>query len=431
MKSLDGETPSGYFEALPTQTLGRLEASMQSQGPTVTSSDASGSTGVPPNQPAAAREEDSGLHDIRSLATSQRMRNSSRRISTSPPVDEELLAASSGGWKAVALPVAEPVRDEAPLDKKRASRSSKQMAAFVPAPQTAETTEPISLAARAAKKQKSKAPLFAVASLGLAAAAGAAIYVSTKDRAPAEQATTIAASANGSTEPVAKVTPLPGATATPIEQAPAAPTSAEAAAAQAPLADNVVAAAEPATDEKAAGQKDRDEESSTKRAKGKRGRDERAVVAAKTESKKPDATKTSKTALPTGSGAAVVKPTTKSADKNEEPSFEELLKEANIPDNKKVDDKPKLEKKSLSGADIKKGMSAVAGKAQGCYNGTQGTASVKLVVDPSGKVSKVSVTGAFAGTPVAACVEKAVKAATFPPWDGGPQSFGYSYLLSE
>jgi hypothetical protein len=37
----------------------------------------------------------------------------------------------------------------------------------------------------------------------------------------------------------------------------------------------------------------------------------------------------------------------------------------------------------------------------------------------------------FAGTPVAACVEAAVKSASFPPWDGGPQSFGYSYLLSE
>ncbi|HEY5935237.1 MAG TPA: hypothetical protein VIU61_11395 [Kofleriaceae bacterium] len=363
------------------------------------------------------------------------MRNSSKRISTSPPVDDDILAASSAGWKAVALPVAEPVRDEiAPLDKKRASRSSKQMAAFVQSSQAAETTEPVSLAAHAALKQnkqkKSKAPLFAVASLGLAAAAGAAIYVTTQNT-PVEQAPAIAASANGSTEPVAKVTPVPGvATATPIEQAPAAPAP-EAAAAAGPAADTVVASAETSDEKLAAGAKDRDSESSSKssRGKAKRSRDEQVV--AKTESKKPDVSKTR--TLPTGSGAAVVKPTGKveKNEKNEEPSFEELLKEANIPDNKKLDDKPKLEKKSLSSADIKKGMSSVAAKAQGCYNGTQGTAAVKLVVDPSGKVSKVSVTGAFAGTPVAACVEKAVKAAAFPPWDGGPQSFGYSYLLSE
>jgi len=56
---------------------------------------------------------------------------------------------------------------------------------------------------------------------------------------------------------------------------------------------------------------------------------------------------------------------------------------------------------------------------------------VKLTVAPTGQVQKVSVTGVFAGTPVAACVEQAVRGATFPAWDGGPQSFGYSYLLSE
>ena len=56
---------------------------------------------------------------------------------------------------------------------------------------------------------------------------------------------------------------------------------------------------------------------------------------------------------------------------------------------------------------------------------------MKLTVSPDGKVEKVKVTGQFAGTPVGACVESAVKGASFPPWDGGPQSFGYSYLLSE
>jgi hypothetical protein len=426
MKSLDGETPSGYFDALPTRTLGRLEASMQSQGPTVSSQE-SGSTGVPPGE-TAVREEDSGLHDIRSLASSQRMRNSTKRITTSPPVEDTILAASSAGWKAVALPVAEQEMPE-PLDRKRASRSSKQMAAAVASiPQSA----PTPIGAHLARKQKSRAPLYAIASLGLAAAAGAAIYVTTKS-SPVDQAATIAASSNGSTaEPVAKVTPIPGAaTATPIEQAPQAPApEAAAAAAPAPTTDNLVAQTDEKTDE---GAKDRDEDASTtksSRTKGKKSRAEREVVAerSKVETKKPDP-KADKRALG-GSGAAVVKPTGKT-EKTEEPSFEELLKEANIPDKKAADDKPKLEKKSLSSADIKKGMSSVAAKAQGCYNGTQGTAAVKLVVDPSGKVSKVSVTGAFAGTPVAACVEKAVKGASFPAWDGGPQSFGYSYLLSE
>ena len=62
---------------------------------------------------------------------------------------------------------------------------------------------------------------------------------------------------------------------------------------------------------------------------------------------------------------------------------------------------------------------------------TQGTAMLKLSVSPEGKVAKVTVGGAFAGKPEADCVANAVKAATFPPWDGGPQSFSYSYMLAE
>src|SRR6185503_11923388 len=60
------------------------------------------------------------LHDIRNLASSARMRLSSRRIGTNPPpVEEDVLAASSGSWKNVALPepakmVALPALDELP-----------------------------------------------------------------------------------------------------------------------------------------------------------------------------------------------------------------------------------------------------------------------------------------------------------------------------
>jgi hypothetical protein len=75
-------------------------------------------------------------------------------------------------------------------------------------------------------------------------------------------------------------------------------------------------------------------------------------------------------------------------------------------------------------------MTAVAGQAQACFAGTEGLASLRLTVAPSGKVAKVTVTGLFAGTPVGACVERAVRAASFPAWDGRPQSVGYSYLLS-
>jgi hypothetical protein len=41
------------------------------------------------------------------------------------------------------------------------------------------------------------------------------------------------------------------------------------------------------------------------------------------------------------------------------------------------------------------------------------------------------VTGPLAGTPAAACLARAVQAATFPAWSGAPQSFDYSYPRSD
>jgi len=106
-----------------------------------------------------------------------------------------------------------------------------------------------------------------------------------------------------------------------------------------------------------------------------------------------------------------------------------LLKEASVQDKKNT--KPKLDKKSLTGDDFKQGMSGVEDKAKACYKGTQGTALVKLTVGPTGKITKIAVAGDFAGKPEATCIAAALRGATFPPWDGGPQSFTYAVLLSD
>ena len=76
-------------------------------------------------------------------------------------------------------------------------------------------------------------------------------------------------------------------------------------------------------------------------------------------------------------------------------------------------------------------MTAVAGQARACFAGAGGTASLRLTVAPSGRIARVTVTGPHAGTPAGACLERAVQAATFPPWSGAPQSFDYSYPLSD
>jgi hypothetical protein len=82
---------------------------------------------------------------------------------------------------------------------------------------------------------------------------------------------------------------------------------------------------------------------------------------------------------------------------------------------------------SLSAGDFQRGMAAVAARARACFAGAQGGPTVQLTVLPSGQVEAVTVIGPLAGTPVGACLERAVKAATFLPWVGEPQRFHYDY----
>jgi len=425
MKVLDDQVPSGYFEGLPQRTLARLEDSTIMQ----TSSETNRSTPPAPvstmNQ--KERDEDSGLHDIRSLASSTKARLSSRR-STSQPVasEDDILASSSAGWKAVALPepakmvslpelASLPSRSEveaadraARAQLKAELKAEKKIAVATAtladeAPSASMVDAP-SIGSRIAAKKSGKGAMIALVGVGLAAAAGAAIYFATASKDKTE---TVAAASR----PLPKAPELTSTTKElpppPAQVAPPAP-EVPAVAAAVPAA-----AAEPAVEEtKPAAKSDR------KEPKEKVHKVEIRDTVNGGASAKPDKPVTPpKEEVKAGGGES-------------EPSFDDLLKEAGVSETKATA-KPKLDKKSLSGADIKAGMSSVAGKAQGCFAGTQGTAAVKLTVAPSGQVQKVTVTGVFANTPVGACVEKAVKSATFPPWDGGPQSFAYSYLLAE
>src|SRR5438552_13245699 len=101
MKTLDDQVPSGYFEALPGRVTGQLEGKATMQHETSDTTDRV--EAVPPPMV----NEDSGLHDIRSLAQSTKQRLSNKKVTTSPVSqqhDDDVLATSSAGWKAVALP---------------------------------------------------------------------------------------------------------------------------------------------------------------------------------------------------------------------------------------------------------------------------------------------------------------------------------------
>jgi hypothetical protein len=422
MKTLDDEVPSGYFEALPDLTLARLEGTMQhgTQGTTDKTASA-----APP--PVHENTEDSGLHDIRNLAQSTKQRLSSKRITVNPPVsDDDLIASSSAGWKAVALPqpakmVALPELEELPSKKEvlakekaaaKAEAKAEKKAAEVAAP--AVEARKAAFALPSAQPKKSKAGVFAVVGIGLAAAAGAAIFISTqhKDTAAKNTAAPAAVAQNTTT-----VTPIAGAGSAAVSadvqkaQDEVAKAEADAEREKADLAAAQAAAPAPA-ETKA------DTHKATKKGHGTKEKVETTPV--KTEETKPadkgkDLSK--KDAPKTGSGYSA------------EPDFNELLKEAGVKD--QGPKKQVLAKKELTADDFKNGMSAVSSKAAGCFKGTQGTAMVKMTIAPSGQIASVKVTGQFASTPEGACVTSAVKGASFPAWDGHPASFTYPILLSE
>ncbi len=452
MKTLGDQVPPGYFEDFPSRTLARLEDGSMHDEPedalaASSSSDLSpagtpaapvtvagaaapaAAEPAPPAPPARPRDEDSGLHDIRNLASSQRMRIK-RTSQSSMRADDELLATASGSWKAVALPepammvalpeladlppaseVKEPDRaarreaKQKPAEPRAAAvaaASSKDAGRAREAASAVEQPAQVTPITAAKARPKAAAPssgkrnaVLAAAGLGLAAAAGAVIFVSTQSRksddAARESPSPVGQSSMQLPElrrvepprPAAIAAPDPAATAGP---APATATPAEQAADKGKATD--VAPEKPG------------------KSMGKYVPN--VVDSPKAPDKKDDAKK---------------KP------EPGDPDFEKLLKESGYQEKKA--EAPKLERKSLSGEDIKKGMNAVTPKVSSCYAGQQGTASVRLTVAPTGQVQKVTVSGVFAGTPVGACVEGAVQLATFPPWDGGPQSINYSYLIAE
>jgi hypothetical protein len=75
---------------------------------------------------------------------------------------------------------------------------------------------------------------------------------------------------------------------------------------------------------------------------------------------------------------------------------------------------------ALSPSDISKVMAGVKTRGNQCSQrlGQKGVAELKITVGKDGHVTDVNVGGKVADTPLAACVEKAIRAATFPPSSG-------------
>ena len=491
MKTLDDQVPPGYFDDFSRQTLARLEDPMLHAEPIAALGAGASEAGEPiaassadalpamaadeaspleaaPVPPKKQRDEDSGLHDIRNLASSQRMRLSSKRASQNPiSGHEDPLASASGSWRAVALP--EPAK----------MVSLPELAEVSPAreaakPEKAEKADKTAKAEKAAVAEKAAAEKAADKAAAKTAEKAAAKTARAEKAAPVEKET--AKTARAEKAAAAKVArPPEGAAApavepssvTPITAAKPKPAAAKRGGARSALiagAGLAVAAAAGAVIVMSTGKDKADERAAplaAERREGVQMPQLRQVApppapAADVAGSAAMAVPEIKPTVPDERAKApppVEKPTKsigkyvpevvdepKAPDKGKkdepkkkpepgDPDFDSLLKEAGY--QAKKADAPKLEKKSLSGDDIKKSMNAVAGKVASCYSGQQGTAAVKLTVAPTGQIQKVAVTGTFAGTPVGACVEGAVQGVAFPPWDGAPQSVSFSYLLAE
>ena len=385
MRALGDQTPARYFDELPGRIEARLEERMQSDAQ------------APADLPAKAnpaKSEDSGLHDIRELAQTTK-----RRISQKLPavdIDDPMLSSSSSGLRAVALP--EPAR----MVSLPMTPVPSAPAAELAATGSTSTSAPVPVAA----PRKRPGWVVGAAVAAAAAAVAAGVVIGRKSGAADKAAAGTAALTETARAPRADL---------PVPTAPVAAPPAQAAAPDGQVkAEPAPAKTEPAP---AAG----------------RAEVKAAAPAREAKAEKPaPAAKKAEAAAP---APAPVK--AKPADGTR--TLDDLLNDASGGASGGGDSgggaraEAKPAKKDLDRSDIKTAMGSVQGQAQACRDqfGVAGTVAVKVVVAPSGPVTKVTTTGSFAGTPTGDCVAAAVRDASFPSWEGAPMTIQYSFLLSE
>ena len=438
-KAHEALAPAGHLDELERRVLARLargepaddfsEAVMMSD----TDNDSARDRSNPPPGGAGEQNEDSGLHDIRSLAQTAKQRISKRITSQHDAIDDSL-SSSQSGLRAVALP--EPARLVSLPDLAVGVRTG---------PVGSLTDLPAVGAVAPIAAGKKRTGLFVAIGGAVLAAAAAVVIVSggggSKAEAPAKEQ--VAATA---VEPqaVGAGTSAPGGAAPAPAQAPAPALAQEVAAAEPTggAAADGTAAGSAAAEDRAAVRDERKDPAVA--AKVERTTDKKVksdAPADKPASDKADAAgKAGKGADKTATGGAkVAGGGAPAASGGGEKSLEDLLNEASGGAQKPTGGggggaaPAGPEKTGLDGKDIKKGMSAVAKQAQACFDqyGVAGHVKVKATVDPSGSVVKADATGEFAGTPTGSCVSAAAKGATFPSWTGGPMTISYGFTLQE
>lgn len=410
MTTLDHQVPEGYFDTLASRTLARLD------DPTIGD--------LPSGElPKEGAEDAEGAEAV-------------------------VPASSSPGFPAVAL--SEPAKppamsgpdDPAGFDELARARAMRQAGAHASDPGAVSPAAAEAASLPDQRAHGNRRSIFTVVGLGLAAAAAAMIFVSTRAKSSSDQEMVARVRAQAEVEALSVQSSLRenaavaanGSSAGAAPAKPAVVASNAAAAAPEPAAASAHAGSAAPGDQTAQIAIDTPPSVATPADPAAKN-DEGAFRAGKTLSTKaggkggaftyePKKIKGSTTA-DISSGGPPGKPT--SRDGKTQKGASGAPGKLGTPAGPDTSEPSKL----LSRDDIQRGMAAVAAKVRACFTGTAGRATVQLTVAPSGQVQKVTVTGAFAGTAAGTCVERAVKATTFPARDGGPESFSYDFSLSE
>ncbi len=431
---------------------------------TTSSNATSSKVGNPtPMAMSKASKDDSGLHDLKALASSAKNRRRKRR--TTQMEATQSLLASTAGLEAVVLPdprksVAMPAVTLADVGEAEAPAKA---VASVAALQESKASTSLAVSTAAAElpeaaKTSSSSTFYIVAALGLVGVAAAAFFIlggkdkKNTDASEAQQEIAVAEVIPAeNTEPVIEpgtTDPDMGAGA---EEAAVAVDPIAEAGDNAPEASPAVEEVDPAIalakkeEEKAAEEAKKAERVAARKAAealmtpeelatAKAARAEKIAKAKEEKLAKKEAAKAAKEAKLAAKALAAGKKDEKKPKPASGDSLDDVL--SSVTGGLDKVEKPKEAagptKKTLGRSDVKKAMGKVAGRAKKCYSVEEysGMVNVKYSVSPDGSLHNVTPTGAHKSSKTGKCVAKAVSKAKFPAFSGSPMSFSFPFMLT-
>jgi len=437
--ALDGTIPDGHLDDFSSRVLARLDepeaGDMDSRelargsGLSRTDEAALGAAATSAT-PEPVRDENSGLHEIKALASTTRRRISQKATSESEASESLLVGASSGSFRAATLPGAHSTSTTSGevTDDRASTRARDRLSSARPVARPAAEVDTGSLPSRG-----SSAPFWLLGGVATAAAAAAvAVFVFGVGREKKDQDQTQAAASGETVARAESPTPAAQPAATGSASADGQrfaepPPPAEAAPGAAPTATSSPAMVARGDDPQASDEGDigggPQGRAGAELNKDAKATDKGAPARAKKDGKEKEKREVqSKSDSAKGAGG-----------KDLNDVLDEVTGGVKTPAPVKEEAVKKPSKKGLDRGDVSKAMSAVRSQVMRCRDKEQfeGTVTVKFHVAPSGAVTSAEATGSKAGTPTGNCVAAAVKRASFPAFDGSTTSFTYPFLLAE